>query len=55
MRNEIFAAFLSLFLALVEVFNVKDLEAPAHVASYYPRVKKHESYAMRAVPARPSF
>ncbi|MGI0020063.1 MAG: hypothetical protein ACREAY_06305 [Nitrososphaera sp.] len=46
MRREMIAAFLSLFLAFAEVFNFKDLEAPALMASYCPQVKKHDSRAV---------
>lgn len=51
MLRQAIAAFLGLFLAFTEVFNFRDLEAPALNVEYYPQVRKKNNVRMIYVPA----
>lgn len=51
MFRQAIAAFLGLFLAFTEVFNFKDLEAPALNVEYSPQVRKKSGIQMIRLPA----
>lgn len=51
MLRQAIVAFLGLFLAFTDVFNFKDLEAPALNVEYYPQVRKKSGVQMIQVPA----
>ncbi|MEM2140568.1 hypothetical protein [Nitrososphaera sp.] len=54
MLRQLVAAYIGLFVVFAEVFNFKDLEAPALNVEYYPQIRKKSDAGRPVVFSRPA-